>query len=850
MIVRLTKDTDENIEALGGKGCGLVRLLRAGLPVPAAWCVPAGVYKTCDGKISPELESELRLFWNDLKQQESGVRLAIRLAVRSSATAEDLEEASFAGVYRTVLGVKTYEELIDAVKTCRDALHTESARAYREERGLGHDAAIAVVIQRLLSPTAAGVLLTANPARPFAREFAVDASWGLGEAVVSGRVDPDHITLDRETGEAKNHRVGSKEIELILTPEGKIGERPVEAERREKLCLTDTQIRKLFELAENVEKRIGPRQDVEWAFEGDRLFVLQQRPVTGLPPERPEVVWSRIFGDEYLADYMMPLSDSMLVRWIREDYLEDVARLQGREDVAGLEPIRRYNGYAYMNGLYIARMLRAVPKGTRSVLSLGWFPPDWEERIAAEPFQPLRLWKALRSFWLDPRAHVTRNEKALARHCGNIDRAVVPKLRQDYAGLSESEWRRQFEEAYELGREHFRIIRWGMGFHNPVLHGLLTRVLTRRAGDGDGELYRAIISGLPGTRTAGINRDVWRLGRAARADAEAAALFAKKKQSYEEARKASAGSPFWRAFDDFVARHGHRAATREIALPRWRETPDAILGLVRAQLRAKDPPPDPETVAAESVRRREEAEREALGRAARGLFGFLWRRALTWLFRTTQAYTRYRENQRYHLDYILTHIRALVLERGRRLAERGILNEPSEVFFLEADEFWGLVDEPVPSAGLRDRLDERREHYLKWKDRLPATYLYDDVEVEAAMLERGAAAGSADGLGASGGRASGPARVVAELARLEEVEPGDILVAGNIDPGWTNVFPMLAGLVTETGGLLSHGAILAREYGIPAVMGVKDACRKIQTGDTLEIDGSAGTIHTRPLSNR
>ena len=805
MITPLTIDTPENLDRLGGKGCGLVRLLRAGARVPPAWCVSDAA-----------TDDELTRWW------QSHTEAAV--AVRSSATAEDLQGASFAGIYDTYLDIGSAAALCSAVRQCRAALHSERARAYRHQRGLGDDVAMPVIVQRMVHADVAGVMLTANPRRPFADEIVIDAAAGPGEAVVSGSVRPDHLVLDRSTGVVREARV----------PDG--GD----------ACLTDTQLGELFELATAVERAVGPRQDLEWAFEGDTLYALQQRPITGLPPAHPNNVWTRKFGDEYLADYTMPLANTLLTEWIRGTFLQEMAVLRGQGDLAHIEPLRRYEGYIYLNGQYLAQMFSAVPASMRSMDD--WFTPLWNRRIRAVPFEPRRALGMLAAPFRDPRGTLNANLRALERHQQAVDRVVVPKLRQRYDQLSARQWRAQFDEAYELGREHFRVIRWGMGFHNPMLHASTRALLARWADDDNGELYQAVVSGLPGTRTAEINRAIWRLGIVARAE-PALAERLRAGDGCGDSRAAVPHSPFWPAFDGFIARYGHRAATREISQPRWAETPDVVLGLVRAQLGADEPPPDPALTEAAAVARRRSAERTALGRV-----GPLRRALLGRLFRLTQQFTLYRENQRYHLDYLLLHIRWLLLAQANELCEAGALADPFELFFLEADELAQLVGDSTMPAALRARVDERRDHYERWKDRLPATFLFDDVETEGEIVEGerppGERAGDSVGCGASRGVARGRVRVINALDELGAIEPGEILVANNIDPGWTSVFPLLAGLVTETGGLLSHGALLAREYGIPAVMGVPGATSRFETGVAIEIDGARGTISLAVIETR
>jgi len=239
VILRLSAETPQDLNVIGGKACGLVRLLKAGFRVPGAWCIPADV--TQGGKLPEELESVLRGLW----EKFVALRPNGRLAVRSSATAEDLEGASFAGIYETKLDIDSADKLVQAVKDCLWAVHTDRAKGYRTKQDLGHDLRIAIVIQRMIESEISGVMLTANPRRPFAKEIVVDAAWGLGEAVVSGVTHPDHLVIDRETGRIRESVVGPKEIEYVYVPGQGHVQREVDAARRERICLGETQIAQL-----------------------------------------------------------------------------------------------------------------------------------------------------------------------------------------------------------------------------------------------------------------------------------------------------------------------------------------------------------------------------------------------------------------------------------------------------------------------------------------------------------------------------------------------------------------------------------------------------------------------------
>ncbi len=839
-IERLTAQTAPDADRLGGKSAGLVRLLRAQLPVPEAWVIPAAV--SLDPVAREACLADLVAWWDSATTEFPGSIWA----VRSSAVAEDMEGASFAGVYETRLGVDSLESLQSAVEACWAAHEADRAEVYRGSNAMDAGGGIALVLQRMLQPTVAGVMLTANPQRRFADEIVIDASWGLGEAIVSGKVDPDHIVLARSTGEVRSRRISTKLTEVVY--DGGLTERAVDADRQDLAALSDGDLAQLHALAGTVAENIGADRDLEWAIDGGRLYALQDRPITGLPPLQPQNVWTRGFADEYLSDYSLPLPTALMSSWMAIGQFVEMLMLQRRTDLAGQEPMLSYNGYSYMSGAYLQQVARAFPPGMRKNTFGDWFTPLWTERIMAEKWDVgAGINMLLAPFRDKGRGTIKANAQALIDHCAQIDDAIVPKLQQDYGALTMRQWREQMDELEDFGLNHFRVIRWGMGPYNAGLHQTLQDLLRKEAGDEDGELYYALISGLPGTMTAQLNFEAYDLGIEARKDAELTAAL-RGDGEYADIRAALPAAGFWAHFDTFMARHGHRSSSRDIAKPRWREQPEVVLGLIRAQLHTDEPPEDPRVTEARAEGRRAEAYDTAMARIGQGVGGGLRQKILRWVAEQTQIFTVYRENQRYHLDYLLAHLRHLTLEQGDRLVARGLLADRDDVFLLTGEEYWAALsdwpttDTPIDHAGL----EERRQHWLTHRDRLPATYLYDGIETEGEIVE-GDPTGDEDvdgivGLGASRGVAKGRVRVVGDLARLSEVQPGDVLVVNTIDPGWTPVFGLLAGLVTETGGILSHGAILAREYGIPTVTGVPRATQILQTGTLVEIDGNKGVI--------
>ncbi|MEP9413000.1 PEP/pyruvate-binding domain-containing protein [Gordonia sp. VNQ95] len=838
MIARVTAESHWRIDDVGGKTLGLVRLLRAGLPVPDAWVIPASDSR--DEVARRRCLDALTRWWRDI----ASVWPESRWAVRSSAVAEDLDGASFAGVYETVLGVGSPEELAAAVRRCWDAHAADRAEVYRGERDIDAAGGIALVVQRMLMPDAAGVMLTANPHRPFADEIVIDAAWGLGESVVSGIVDPDHIVLQRSDGSVRHRRIASKEVETVYS-DG-LQTRPVAESRRTRPALDEAGIAALYAISRTVGTRIGQARDIEWAVCDGQVYVLQDRPMTAIPSVDPTTVFSRRWGDEYKSEYSLPLSSAVINSWMDIPLFVELPRLQKRADLAAREPFILFNGYMYMDGDYAVGMARSLPKGMREGVFSAWFTPMWLRHIESADWSPRLTLEIARSFRRDrDRAGQHANLAGMRHHGERVESVVAPLLTQDYRALDSTEWRRQYDELESMGVEHFRLLRWGMGMHNTMLHRLLPQLLAAWVGDDDGRLYTDLISGLPGTRTAQINREIYQLARTALRDSEFAAQIGTT-EDWAALRRDTDDHSFWTRFDAFLARHGHRADSRDVAALRWREQPEVIFGFVRAQVLGGAA--DPDVGESRAAALRAEAMSTVLGRAGRGPLGRIRTGILEWAIRWTQEFTVYRENQRYLLDYLLAHARSLILARAYDLVEAGVIADADDVFLLTDTEWWGALSrwEGVGVPIDPEQLERRRQNYLTYRNRLPATYLFDDVETEGEIAEGDAPTDDdTDGLvgvAAARGVATGPTRAVTDITELADVRAGDILVAKNIDPGWTAVFPLLGGLITETGGVLSHGAILAREYGIPTVTGIPHAVSRFAAETVVEVDGGRGVV--------
>jgi phosphohistidine swiveling domain-containing protein len=757
----------------GGKAAGLARLIAAGLPVPDGFSV------------APEATAaEIQAALGELGDGP--------VAVRSSAAGEDGAYTSFAGQHLTELGVEGADAVLEAIERCRSSL--AGSEDYRATRGVGAGE-MAVVVQRMVEASAAGVAFTADPVSGDRDVVLVDAVRGLGEDLVAGRKHPDHWAIARD-GTIRECRP--------------VGETPV---------LADDDALGVAALAVRAETN-GDAVDVEWALDGrGELWLLQARPVTaaGAPPDfeallRPGEVpgpddrWTRAIGDEFWADATSPFYFSAMGRGVDERVTKDLARLRGLPVEDDRPTLRLYGGRVYWSEESAFEIVSLAPKSMRTERVVSRLSPPMRERAEQEPFVLRKRLRADFNQWRRaPEGRIgvayelldefSSGSQAWAEHFESAPSATREDLRARWA------------EIEEQGRWSSDLVRWGMSVHPTALLLLLATWCEKWLEDPG--LAGILLSGLP-TRTLDVNRDLWLLGR--HAD----------------------GPDFDAALDEFLARHGHRSGTREPAEPRWRDEPEVVAALARSTRGS----PDPEDLLRQAGERREAAERDALAR-----LGFVRRRVFKRVLDLARTYTRFREDQRYDADRFFAAMRTYALAAGRLAVEQGRLAAPEDAFMLTPEEIDALLDgrERPHAGGWRGLVAGRRAVYERAKHVLPPTFLVGD-EVVAEDDERPAEGEALSGTAVSTGVVEAVARVVPNLEAAARLGAGEVLVTSNTDPGWTGLFMRAAGLVLETGGLLAHGAIVAREYGLPAVTAVPDATVRIPDGARVRVDGQAGTV--------
>ncbi|PSK98426.1 pyruvate,water dikinase [Murinocardiopsis flavida] len=822
-IIELDRVDAGMIGLVGGKAAGLGAMIRAGERVPAGFCVTTDAFDAASsvqagpdsGGLGPGLRRAIADAYAELG--------AGPVAVRSSATAEDLPDASFAGQQDTVLGVEGVPALLDAVQRCRDSLHNERATAYRDANGIDHAAVrIAVVVQRMVDAEVAGVLFTANPVTGSREEMTVDAAPGLGTAVVDGSVIPDHYVLNGATA--------------AVARDG---------------CLDAARREALHAAGRRLQDRFGSPQDIEWAFDADgTLWLLQSRPITTLYPLPPANgrplprVYLNIGPIQGMHRPFTPMGMAVL----RMGAATVVNASGGHVDpIDGPDGVVDIGGRMFIDITAVVRSERTRKRLAVQMMVQGPRVAAAVERVLADarfspqrglPFRPGAVARvALRYAFPALKGLVGSLARPEAARAGAFRGAEEIRVRvQPPPGPATAHERLRYctgNGDVLMGPAMLRTS-W------PIQAGLIAAkapVALLKGVAGESEID-TVLRGMPHNVTTMMDLELWRLasGAAAHRDLLTATPAAELAAMYRDGSLPDIG------LAGFLAAYGHRAAAEvDVGLPRWAEDPTPVFAAIANYLRVTDPDQAADRRFAAAAREAEEKIGELVARARRtrpvraALAGFLLRRA--------RALGGLRELPKFAWIHQLAAMRPQLLLVGAELADRGLLETGGDIMFLDFREAMAAVD----GADLRERVAARRAAYAREMRRrhVPDVLLSDGTDPEAIAPRPDSADGSLQGMSGAPGTVTGPARVIRDPSGAH-LEPGEILVAPSTDPGWTPLFMTAGGLVTETGGPNAHGPTVAREYGIPAVIGIARATEIITTGQRITVDGSAGTVAVEP----
>jgi rifampicin phosphotransferase len=802
-------------ELVGGKGLSLGRMARAALPVPEGFCIVSEAHRRLRGRgpgDDPALAEEIRNAYRRLGGGE--------VAVRSSATAEDGTAASFAGQQETILGVRGEQAVLDAVARCWASIDSERAVAYRRKQGVNEaDLAMAVVVQKLVPAEVAGVLFTRDPLDRTGKQVLVEASWGLGESVVSGRVTPDRFHVDRESGTILDRHISVKTTQCVS------GEmREVPAEKQAAACLSDEQLHELAELAGRIESFYGDPRDVEWAWAKGRFWLLQARPITAAgAAEREKVrqeeiaalrakadpegtVWSRYNLSEILPE-PTPMTWSIVRRFMSgKGGFGLMYRDLGYDPDPALDEEGIYDlvcGRPYCNLSREPRMMSQALPYEHPFAALKVDP-----RKALYPTPVPNPAKAGWHFWLLFPLHVVREMRA------TVARA---QLAETFA----ERFRKEILPSYRAALNKESACDLGV-LDGPALLAHLEDLIrltlydyardslkpTALAAFARGNLEKLLLKRLTPERTQAA---LGELAMGARPDPDAD--FAAAVQELAVGTRSRA---------DFLKDFGHRGSHEmELAQARWGEDPSAVERLTSSKGLGLETAGSLDAIPG---RLADEAKFEAAKRATLQAESDKLHTALA-----------LRETAKHYLMKGYALIRKTLLELDRRFHLDG------GIFYLTTEELPRLVAGEDLRALVAER---RRRRTLALSLEVPAVLFSDDLEA----IGRPAPVLGADvlqGVPLSAGVAEAPALVLSEPNAAPPTQPY-ILVCPSTDPAWVPLFAHARGLVMEIGGVLSHGAIVAREFGLPAVAGLPGIMQRLKTGQRVRVEGGTGAVTVLP----
>ncbi len=903
-IISLDQLNRTDLPTAGGKGANLGAMIQAGLPVPPGFCVTTAAYNAfvranrleeaiqaraaaCPpddpaaleaasaeirrmferGSLPEEMAADIRAAYRSLQGEEG----ALPVAVRSSATAEDLPDLSFAGQQDTYLNIIGEAALLDAVKRCWASLWTARAIGYRARNQIDPaEVALAVVVQQMVPSEVSGVLFTANPLTGKRAETVIDATLGLGEALVSGMVEPDHyITEDSGAGEAITHKtLGQKAVAVVGVEGG--GTRVVEQSAAAIQALPDAQILELAGYGREAERYFGTPQDMEWGWAGGRLYVLQSRPITSLYPiPRRWLDGPGQFPRE-------PEAYFSFASW--QGMLQPISPL-GMDSFTGLV-VGFARALSFNTTIREQELL--LPAGERLFVNITGLLRSGAGRAIADAFigaiDPVSA-TIVEGLIKDPRFALS-SEKMSLRTRLRLARVLAPLISGVLYNLMWPErgrlrLRDNIDRKLEEVRETFRACGTLLGdveelatlveqlpasvpsFLLPfLLPGIISgmaplQILLRRVGEIENgpELVMELTRGLPHNVTTEMDLELWTVSRAIGADAQASGYFraASAERLAAEYHAGRLPAAAQRALDGFLRVYGMRGVAEiDLIKPRWKEDPLHIIQVLQSYLELGDNGDSPQAVFRGGAEKARQAADTLVAAFRRQRFGWFKARLARFLISRIRALAGLRETPKFTIVRFLGIVREAVLRAGENLAREGVLLEPGDIFFLH---LWELKDLAAPEnlAALHALVNQRRASYERELNRrqIPHVMLSDGTSYyEASGFEGGAAdegEGVLVGSPVSAGLVEGTVRVMLD-PHIERLLPGEILVCPATDPAWTPLFLAAGGLVMEVGGMITHGSVVAREYGIPAVVGVHQATTRLQTGQRVRVDGSAGRI--------
>ena len=851
------------VAVAGGKGASLGELSRIeGIRVPAGFCVTTDASRSAIAQ-APSIEDRLdrlqRLRPDDreairtLSAEIRGTLEAIVMpddlaaaitralaglgeqpacAVRSSATAEDLPTASFAGQQDTFLNIVGPQAILQHVIRCWASLFTERAVTYRLRNGFDHRKVhMAVVVQRMVFPDAAGILFTADPVTSDRTVVSVEASFGLGETLVTGLVNPDVYKV--RDGDIVAKAVATKQRAVHASAGGGTQEQPIEPERQERPALTDAQVVRLAQLGRRIEAHFGLPQDIEWCLVDDDFQIVQSRPITTLFPIPPaddgeHHVYVSVGHQQMMTDAMKPLGLSFWQMTTPRPMAEAGGRLFVDVTQILASPASRA-GLLELTGRsdpLIGDALQTILERDGFIRSLpdegsAWTPPgSGSAPIETDPAIVIELIEHTQASVaaLERDIRTTSGEALLDFILADIPEMkrilFDPRSHQVFMGAMEASW-----------------------WLNDQLQEWL----------GETNAADTLTRSVPHNVTSEMGLELLDVADAIRPHPEVVAFLEDVEDEgfLDELAQIAGGREARDAIVAWLDKYGMRCVGEiDITRPRWSERPTTLVPVILGNVKNVEPGAAARRFAQGQQEARKK-EQELLERVRALPDGERKAGETKRMIDRVRTFIGYREYPKYGMVRRYFVYKRALLDEAERLVRAGVLREEEDIFFLRFQE----LRDVVRTNQVDDELIRRRKDaFRSYQTLTPPRVLTSDGEAVAGTYRRDdLPAGALAGLPVSAGTVEGRARIILDMAEAD-LEPGDILVTAHTDPSWSPLFVAIAGLVTEVGGLMTHGAVIAREYGLPAVVGVEHATHLIQDGQRIRVNGTDGYIEILPAT--
>jgi len=921
---------DVSLEIVGGKGKSLARMASAGMPVPTGFYLTTSAYKDFVEKnnlqktiinlakpeiigktvsfesaskniqelikateLSNEIINEVQQAYRDLKGENPAI------AVRSSANAEDLPDLSFAGQQDTYLNVRGAEALIKAIHDCWASLWTPRAISYRHQMGIEQDVvAMAVVVQIMVPSDVSGILFTANPVNGERSEFIINSSFGLGEAVVGGQVTPDTYVVDRKTYTVKERIIGPKAQKIVSSDkQGTILQDVSEYERNQS-SLSENLLKELSSIALDVESLFdGVPQDIEWAISGEKLWMLQSRPITNLPPQPIEVSWeptppSKILARRQIVENIpnpcSPLFDELYLTEGLETKAKGVKRKSFMEGGGPL--FVTVNGFAYQRFDFpqVVTIQKEIDKAiTREAKEdkIARIEQKWEEMMEQmKKSDPKMEQHDLDLFLAELSSEDLEafNEWAIKANIKDLARVVtMPESKHPtYAAGNKTEANeKQIKEWKEITMpellatvEEWEKIDYKTAPDEDLLRGISELAIAGGmywssnashtfgiAKATDDQLQAFLRENLPDhnftsghflsgfkSKTLEANGHMYKIAKQIQANKALYELVVTTppKKMMKVLQDHPDSGPLVKAIEEYLNIYGHLGYSLDFVESLPLEDPSGLLSTLKTMVTAKDYNPKKHEIDAAGKRE------QAMQKIEKLLDGLQY-----WQFRYRNWFTHrfyfIREEVMFYLTSGWPVLRLLALELGRRLVDAGTINVMDDIFYLVTEELTKAINARKENKTIPEykQLTSERRELREARKRLhpPGTIPEDASNNPGVAFKETQAKNDPNsdilrGIPVSPGTVTSPASLINSPAEFEKMQLDSILVCSMTNPAWTPLFAHATGLVTDMGGILGHGSIVAREYGIPAVVGTGSITQRVKHGQTIKVDGDAGTV--------